>query len=411
MQIEYTQNRYSQIYFLILFSFIPISILIGPSVSLINILIIDISFIILIIKSRNYVFLKNENFKYLLILFVYLLFNTLISLDYSLSFSRNLGFIRILIFFLAFNYFFSQTKILHKVLVVWSIVFIIVVIDIYFEFFTGKNLLGFNDGAFKNRIVSFFKDEPIVGSYINGFYLIILGFLLSQFKKINKDLIILLSIIILISVILTGERANSIKLFLGLILFITFISSINLKKKIIYFFLGLIITSIIIANTNYLKLRFVKQITKVPINENLYIRIYKSGYEVFKEYPYFGTGNKNYRKETCVINEQKLKNIDYLCQTHPHQVYLEFLSEHGIFGFLIIFYIFYKLIFSKIKNIIKNQNYIQMGALFYLIMVFLPIIPSGAFFGDFLLTLFAINLSLLYSSDSSLNIFKKQTKL
>ena len=43
----------------------------------------------------------------------------------------------------------------------------------------------------------------------------------------------------------------------------------------------------------------------------------------------------------------------------------------------------------------------------YLLMVFLPIIPSGAFFGDFLLTLFAINLSILYSSSPSLNIFKK----
>ena len=91
----------------------------------------------------------------------------------------------------------------------------------------------------------------------------------------------------------------------------------------------------------------------------------------------------------------------------PHQVYLEFLSEHGIFGTIIIFFVLYKFIFSKIKKIITDQNYIQLGSLMYLLMVFLPIIPSGAFFGDFLLTLFAINLSILYSSSPSLNIFKK----
>ena len=407
MQIEYTQNKYINNLFLFLFSIIPISILIGPSISLINILLIDFFFIIIIVKSNNYSFLKNENFRFLLILFIYLLFNTLISLDYDLSLSRNLGFIRILILFLAFNYFFLETKFLNKVLFVWSIIFIIVIIDIYFEFFIGKNLLGFSDETYGNRINSFFKDEPIVGSYVNGFYLIVLGFLLNQYKRINKDLLIFFSLGILFSVILTGERASTVRVVLSLILFFTFISSIDIKKKIIYFFIGLLITSITIVNTDYLKLRFIKQITKVPIKENLYIKIYQSGYEVFKEYPYFGTGNKNYRTETCKVNQQKLKNNKYLCQTHPHQVYLEFLSEHGIFGFILIFYVFYKLIFSKIRKTIINQNYIQIGSLLYLIMVFLPIIPSGAFFGDFLLTLFAINLSILYSSSPSLNIFKK----
>ena len=38
-------------------------------------------------------------------------------------------------------------------------------------------------------------------------------------------------------------------------------------------------------------------------------------------------------------------------------------------------------------------------------MVFLPLIPSGAFFGDYLLTIFAINLSILYASNTKLNIF------
>ena len=176
---------------------------------------------------------------------------------------------------------FSQAKILSKVLSTWLIIFTIVVIDIYFEFSTVK-FLGFNDGTYGNRIVSFFKDEPIVGGYIHGFCLIILGFLLTQFQKLNKDLIILFSLMIFISVILTGERANSIKLFLSLFLFITFVSSIDLKKKIIYFFIGLILTSIMIVKTDYLKLRFVKQIINVPVNESLYVRIYKSGYEVFK---------------------------------------------------------------------------------------------------------------------------------
>ena len=42
-----------------------------------------------------------------------------------------------------------------------------------------KNILGYGDlnGPHGERIVSLFKNEPIVGGYINAFYLIIVGYL------------------------------------------------------------------------------------------------------------------------------------------------------------------------------------------------------------------------------------------
>ena len=61
--------------------------------------------------------------------------------------------------------------------------------------------------------------------------------------------------------------------------------------------------------------------------------------------------------------------------------------------------------FSKIIKVFRYDNYIQIGSLIYLIFIFLPLIPSGAFFSDHMLTLFVINLSILYSSNKKLNIF------
>ena len=46
-----------------------------------------------------------------------------------------------------------------------------------------------------------------------------------------------------------------------------------------------------------------------------------------------GVGNKNYRIETRT-NHLKIKN--YIPDTHPHQIYFEFLSEHGIIGTIIL---------------------------------------------------------------------------
>ena len=69
---------------------------------------------------------------------------------------------------------------------------------------------------------------------------------------------------------------------------------------------------------------------------------------IIKKYPYFGVGNKNYRVETCntfyEVNINLLRN-DYVCETHPHQIYFEFISEHGAVGTIILlgilFFIFF----------------------------------------------------------------------
>ena len=54
---------------------------------------------------------------------------------------------------------------------------------------------------------------------------------------------------------------------------------------------------------------------------------------------------------------------------------------------------------------ILSQNYIQIGASFYLIFTFLPLVPSGSFFTDFNITLFFLNFSLMYSVSKNSNIF------
>ena len=58
-------------------------------------------------------------------------------------------------------------------------------LDTYIESILGKNILGYGEN-YGSRIVSFFKDEPIVGGYINGFYLIIIGYLFYLNKDFSK---------------------------------------------------------------------------------------------------------------------------------------------------------------------------------------------------------------------------------
>ena len=101
-------NKFINNYFIVLFSFFPIAIILGPAISLINILLIDLSFLFLIFYIREFSFLKNKAVKYLFLLYFYLLFNSLISIDPIEGIYRNFGFIRIIILFVAVNYFFNN---------------------------------------------------------------------------------------------------------------------------------------------------------------------------------------------------------------------------------------------------------------------------------------------------------------
>ena len=84
------------------------------------------------------------------------------------------------------------------------------------------------------------------------------------------------------------------------------------------------------------------------------------------------------------------------------------LSEHGIVGTIIILSIILYLIFRIIRKIIDSRNYIQAGCLVFLIINFIPLLPSGSFFNNFNITLFMINFSLMYAVNKETNIFKKK---
>ena len=196
---------------------------------------------------------------------------------------------------------------------------------------------------------------------------------------------------------------------------------LQLMQKILSVLLLILTFTFLLNTSDFLKLRYNLQffkpiisifqsnseIKKNEINtvnklkDNIYLNLYQSGFEVFKKKPFFGVGNKNYRVETC-SNEKKPK---YVCNTHPHQIYFEFLAEHGLIGSIILLFILFKLIFSKIKIILNSKNYLQLGCLIFLVTSFIPLLPSGAFFADYNLTIFWVNLSIMYAVGKKTNVY------
>ena len=131
---------------------------------------------------------------------------------------------------------------------------------------------------------------------------------------------------------------------------------------------------------------------KQNLMETRYLNQGVFSYEILKNNIFFGVGNKNYFKACRKHVDGYEKN---LCFTHPHQIYYELMSEHGVIGsFLIIFCIFYLVFFNQKKDLNNNIKKKLIIFRIYLILSLLPLIPSGSFFSSFISALFWINYAL-----------------
>jgi len=192
-------NKYYQIQSYIItffFCILPISLIVGNLATNINILLIDILFIIISFNKKYWIWSRKKLFLILIILWIYQIVNSALphyDIENEMSLTRSLGFIRFVIFFFAVNFFFTQfPKILKKIFLFWTIILMVILFDTIFETIFGSNIIG-NVSLSERRVVSFFGDELVVGAYILGLGYLISGYLISidsslKVKKIMQKL-------------------------------------------------------------------------------------------------------------------------------------------------------------------------------------------------------------------------------
>ena len=393
------KNLFNILIFLI--AILPISLLLGSAIINILIITIDLLFLYIFFKKKEFNLENKISFYILLIFWLSLLVNLIYSSDFVNSFSRCVGFIRFAILALAIQFFIenSSSKKMNKVFLTWSIIFFIVSFDLIFEFILGFNLFG-NTSYLPGRLSSFLGNELKIGHYYLAFNLLAISLVYYYFKN-NTLLYFILFSTTFISLII-GERANFIKFTFMVIFFIYFFEKKNFYFKSILIFLMISFLAIFISINNTYKERFwtmfgdimieQKNISKM-INFSPYGGHWHAAWEIFNENKIFGVGLKNFRK---VSGEQKYynKNVAYSKSrqtTHPHQLHLEFLSETGIFGSIFLVFMVISSIIAGIKNYIKSHNLYCLSSLLFFCASTLSILPTGSFFTTYGAAIFWIN--------------------
>jgi O-antigen ligase len=412
-----------------LFSLFPISIVTGNLLLNSNIIAINLILLIYCWKNNNWTWLKNSFFKILIVFYAYIVCNSIYSyfINQNHNFEgiiRSLGFIKFILLGFSLNILITKKKDLDVIMLSWLIIITIIIIDVFFEFFLGHNIFNFKS-LDQTRIVSFFYDENVVGGFILTFGFTICTFFFNKKLKFKKKILLnLLLFIIPICILITGERSNFLKsiILFSIIIFIINSSYLLASKKVIILFLIATIGTAIFSNQSlYIKqTEFFKRVFEINKNDDDYVEEknfmgkfqnikyfahYDVSLKIFKDYPIFGVSNKNFRNKCHDEKyfDEAIRLSRVRCNTHPHQIHFELLSEQGLIGYLLFFYFILSFIKKNLLDNFIDKNLYRFVINFYLLIFLIPILPSGSLFATFNGTLFWVIFAL---ANVKQNIFK-----
>ena len=417
-------NKLDKILITLVF-FFPIFLTISIFAADFSASVVALIILILILKKEN-ILIFNEVKKeiyFFSTFYLFLLISLIFSMSFKESFLPSFFYFRFFLFALGIFYLVKKYDFFQKILL-YSIcfTFMVVLFDSIFQFFFQKNIFGYPIKPYGGKYIltSFFNDEKKLGSYL----IRLLPFLISllyyyNFKRVHYLYFALTGI----SIFYTSER---VALFLFIILAIFYF--LVIKKKIQFILLGfLILSSLLTFNKEFRYQYFDHTLMQLGLIEtkwnksyNNIIRYYSKEHEdfsytalkIFQKNILTGSGIKTFYlacnklkvDKNNKLNKEKLskekksnkekqfitlnRNNDLKCSTHPHNIYLQILSDTGVFAFICVF-LFFAYIIKKNINILQKKNKNNLDLCFYFLNVgillnLFPLIPSGNFYNNWL---------------------------
>lgn len=365
-----------------------------------------------VIYSYALIFFENIKIKiffldYLIFIFFILsIISTIINYsnaNYVILF-KSIADIRFALLFLLIRNLFYYKIIRINILLLFSLFCTIFLsLDIFLQFFYGKDILGYPE--LNGRYGGVFGKEAIAGGYIQKFSILaILSCFFLKFKKLiyKKLFIVFITTFLAIGILLTLDRIPFIIYFFSL--FLLSILFKNHRKKIFLSIFLIIFSFLVILKNNDLVYKRYSPIygilkitfTLIPTNYNnknekfeelsvstgiQYFKIFNSAIYVFKNNFWLGSGSKSYLKN-CV--ELIKYNTNLLCAPHPHNIYLEILINQGILGIIIfiffLFFLFKKYYSELILLRMNNNKLLKISCLIILIIELWPLRSYGSIF-------------------------------
>ena len=403
---------------LIIVYFIPFFLVSGPFFSDLAVVLSSLFFIFFSFKEKKFYYYNNKFFIFFIVWCLYIILLSLFSINIILSLESSLFYFRFGFFALSIWYLLEHNKnFLYNFLKSFFFIFIILFIDSLIQFYFGKNIIGF--GYTGSRLSSFFGEEKILGSFISRLTPLFILFLFVSEKFRNPFFIFVLFTSIIFLIFLTGERSALLYLLISISVIILSLKY-SLINKLLFMIMFFILSIIIIFSSNNIYERVVLDTYKnFYKNNNIYIfsKFHQNCYNIsineFFKKPLIGIGPKISRQ----IYKNKIDPFKDIygnevpeCISHPHNYYIQLLSETGIIGATPIIILFLFLFYNILKNIFfrifLNKEFLDFKLLIFYLLIFInlfPFVPAGNFFNNWISILHFLPLGFIAYYNNKIN--------
>lgn len=359
---------------------LPILLVLGNAAINILCLLVFFSLIINSIFNKHLFYNKKNYFFFSIILILILFFNIIFSNEKYISLITSVGIIRYFVIFLSLLICFENSKEFREnFFKLFMITLIFVIIDTYIQYIFKKDIFGYIvKSSHGDRLSGPFGDELVVGSFISKTFFVAVIYLITKSKNLYLYSFSFFSLLI---VILSNERSASIMLFSSLIIFY-FLWIKSFKYKILSILGIAIIFFLLLFQNKNLNNHFIK-IPMKYFSDNHHKAHFLTGFEIFNDNKIFGSGLKTFRYVCSNSKYEKIKTkyANNRCATHPHNIYIEVLSETGLAGMLLLVSLnLYIFIYFLRKIVVKQINDYDKIIFAYFFLLFFPLQTTGSLF-------------------------------
>lgn len=361
-------------------------------------------FLIYLFINKNFFYLVK---KPLIIFFIFCAYCILVSIfiakDTLLSFQSSLFYFRIGLFVSLIYYLIDNNrKILNYFYYTLIACFSVIVVDGYIELFNKFYIKSISISI--THITSFFGDEAIMGSYLSRLFPLMFAlFLLRKKNKLELYYVSCLFVLVDVLIYMSGERTAFFFLNLSTLFIIFFIKKYQ-KLRLISFLCSFVIIVFLTLSFDKIADRMVNDtlqsigLTKDSKTKTIFSSSHDSlistAYNMFLDKPIFGHGPKMFR---VMCKDEKYATGVAPCNTHPHNFYIQLLSETGIIGFSFLLCAFCYVLYCsyrQLKSIVFNQKrYLtdyQVCLLAGILITVWPFSPNGNFFNNWLAIVYSL---------------------
>jgi len=422
---------------------LPLSLIFSRFTADLSIVILSIMFFF--IRGKNKIF-ENKFLSIAIIFIVCASISSVLSNHIIYSLKSSLLHLRFIFFILTVSILFLYCKknFLKNLFYIFLSCYLVLLFDATIQFIFKQNIFGYIVNPI-DRVSSLFFDELILGSYLSRLFPLLIFLYVYLKLRLNKYFMIYFLFHLYFVVFVTGERLSFMILNIYYLLFITFLFKKKLNK-FFFIFSTIIIFSLILVFSSSFKARsslnntlsqstafnytycietkkniisnpklseswnYVEDKSFIPnchpivkiFDYEIYYTFtimhfnhYLSAIEMFKDNKYFGVGPKIFRK---ICNNKNYYLNEFSCSSHPHNYYIQLLSETGLVGFSLISIIYLSFIYLFFNNIIKhnNKDFLSKYILISSFLVnFFPFFPGGNFFNNWNSIIYTLPLGFL----------------